>query len=61
MPRRLHLTRSHAILRLKRRLEQDSLPRIQMSLIVGRTGAAGLLFSFIMLGIKGARLEYLCA
>ena len=57
MPRRLDLTRSHAILRL----EQDSLPRIQMSLIVGRTGAAGLLFSFIMLGIKGARLEYLCA
>lgn len=52
MPRRLHLTRSHAILRLKRRLEQDSFPRIQMSLIVGLTGAAGLLFSFIMLELN---------
>ena len=40
MPRRLHLTRYHAILRLKRRLEQDSFPRIQMSLIVGVTGMA---------------------
>ena len=37
MRRSLHLTRSHAILRIKRRLEQDSFPRIQMSLIVGLT------------------------
>lgn len=36
MPRRLPLTRSPAILRIKRRLEQDAFPRVQMSLIVGR-------------------------
>jgi len=60
MPRRLHLTRYHAILRLKRRLEQDSFPRIQMSLIVGVTGAAGLLFSFVMLelGVTSMALRY---
>lgn len=60
MSRRLHLTRSHAILRIKRRLEQDAFPRIQMSLIVGLTGAAGLLFSFIMLelGVSSMALRY---
>jgi hypothetical protein len=60
MPRRLHLTRSHAILRLKRRLEHDSFPRIQMSLIVGLTGAAGLLFSFVLLqlGVTHMALRY---
>ncbi|MFH1818540.1 MAG: hypothetical protein ABIK08_02370 [Pseudomonadota bacterium] len=60
MPRRLYLTRSHAILRLKRRLEQDSFPRVQMSLIVGFTGAAGLLFSFVMLelGVTSMTLRY---
>ena len=60
MPRRLHLTRSHAILRLKRRLEQDSFPRTQMSLIVGLTGAAGLLFSFMLLqaGVTSMALRY---
>ena len=60
MPRRLHFTRSHAILRLTRRLEQDSFPRIQMSLIVGLTGAAGLLFSFTMLqlGVTSMTLRY---
>ena len=60
MPRPLHFTRSHAILRIKRRLEQDAFPRIQMSLIVGLTGAAGLLFSFLMLdaGITSMALRY---
>ena len=60
MPRRLHLTRSHAILRIKRRLEQDSFPRVQMSLIVGLTGAAGLLFSFVLLelGVTSMALRY---
>ena len=60
MPRRLHFTRSHAILRIKHRLEQDSFPRIQMSLIVGLTGAAGLLFSFTMLqlGVTSMALRY---
>jgi hypothetical protein len=60
MPRRLHLTRSHAILHLKRRLEHDGFPRVQMSLIVGLTGAAGLLFSFVMLelGVTSMALRY---
>jgi hypothetical protein len=61
MPRRrLHLTRSHAILRIKRRLELDGFPRMQMSLIVGLTGAAGLLFSFILLqlGVTHMALRY---
>lgn len=60
MPRPLHFTRSHAILRLKRRLEQNAFPRIQMSLIVGLTGAAGLLFSFLMLeaGVTSMALRY---
>lgn len=60
MPGRLHLTRSHAILRIRRRLEQDGFPRIQMSLIVGLTGAAGLLFSFVLLqlGVTHMALRY---
>jgi hypothetical protein len=60
IPRRLHLTRSHAILHIKRRLEQDAFPRVQMSLIVGLTGAAGLLFSFLMLeaGMTSMALRY---
>src|SRR5512139_1339298 len=60
MPRALHLTRSHATLRIKQRLERDAFPRIQMSLIVGLTGAAGLLFSFLMLeaGVTSMALRY---
>lgn len=60
MPRPLHFTRSHAILRIKRRLERDAFPRVQMSLIVGLTGAAGLLFSFLMLeaGVTSMALRY---
>lgn len=60
MPGRLHLTRSHAILRLRRRLEHDSFPRVQMSMIVGLTGAAGLLFSFVLLqlGVTSMALRY---
>jgi hypothetical protein len=60
MPRRLHVTRSHAVLRVKRRLEHDGFPRIQMGLIVGLTGAAGLLFSFILLqlGVTHMALRY---
>lgn len=60
MPRSFRLTRSHAILRLKQRLEQDSFPRVQMSLIVGLTGASGLLFSYLMLeaGMTSMALRY---
>ena len=47
--RSLHFTRSHAVLRIQRRLEQESFPRIQMTLIVALTGAAGLLASFLLL------------
>src|SRR3569623_1670059 len=54
MPRRLHFTRSHAILRLKRRLEQDSFPRIQMSLIVGLAGGGGASGSFDMPTVSDA-------
>jgi hypothetical protein len=49
MPRNVHFTRSLAVLRLKRQLEQASYPRIQMGLIVSLTGAAGLLCSFVLL------------
>ncbi len=48
-PRHLHLTRSHAIVRIRQRLGHDGFPRVQMSLIVGLTGAVGLLFSFFLL------------
>jgi hypothetical protein len=59
-PRRLRLTRSHAVLRLKRQLEQDSYPRIQMALIVALTGGSGLLCSFVLLraGIDSMALRY---
>lgn len=49
-----NVTRSHAILRIKRRLEHDGVPRIQRSLIVGLTGAAGLL----QLGVTHMALRY---
>ena len=60
MPRNIHLTRSLAVVRLKRRLEQESFPRIQMGLIVALTGAAGLLCSFLLLraGIDSMALRY---
>ena len=48
-PRNLHLTRSHAVFRVQRRLEEESFPRIQMALIVALTGATGLLASFLLL------------
>lgn len=56
----LHFTRSHALLRVKKKLEQDAFPRVQMSLIVGLTGASGLLFSYILLqlGITSMALRY---
>lgn len=60
MPRPLRFTRSHLILRLRRRLEQEAFPRFQMGLIVGLTGAAGLLFSFLLLdaGMTSMALRY---
>lgn len=60
MPRSLRLTRTNAVLRIKRHLERDSFPRIQMSLIVGLTGASGLLSSYLMLqaGVTSMALRY---
>ncbi|WP_428415704.1 hypothetical protein [Methylibium sp.] len=54
------LTRSLVVLRLQRELEEGSWPRLQMSLIVALTGAAGLLFSFLLLraGVDGMALRY---
>lgn len=59
-PRRIHFTRSQAILRLQHRLEKDAYPRIQMGLIVTLTGGAGLLFSFVLLhaGMANMALRY---
>ena len=60
MTRNLRLTRSLAVVRLRRRLEQESFPRIQMGFIVTLTGAAGLLCSFLLLhaGVDGMALRY---
>lgn len=54
------LTRSLVVLRLQRQLEAGSWPRLQMSLIVALTGAAGLLFSFLLLraGFDSMALRY---
>jgi hypothetical protein len=49
-----------AIVRLKRQLERESFPRIQMGFIVALTGAAGLLGSFVLLraGVESMALRY---
>ena len=49
--------------RLRLRLERDSYPRLQMSLIVAITGAAGFLASYSMLqaGVAEMWFRYLCA
>ena len=60
MARKIHFTRSQAILRLQRQLEKDAFPRLQMGLIVTLTGGAGLLFSFLLLnaGMANMGLRY---
>ena len=61
MARKIHFTRSQAILRLQRQLEKDAFPRLQMGLIVTLTGGAGLLFSFLLLhhaGMANMALRY---
>ena len=59
-PAGLRFTRALAVLRLRRELERDSYPRIQMALIVTLTGGAGLLTSFALLrvGIGNMALRY---
>jgi len=58
--RRVRFSRSHAIVRLRHRLEEESYPRLQMGLIVALTGAAGLLCSYAMLrlGLDTMALRY---
>jgi hypothetical protein len=60
MRKPVYLTRSLAVLNYKRQLERDSFPRLQMSLIVGVTGGAGLLVSFLLLqsGMRSMALRY---
>ena len=60
MRKPVYLTRSLAVLNYKRQLERDSFPRLQMSLIVGVTGGAGLLVSFLLLqsGMGSMALRY---
>lgn len=59
-PPPIHFTRSLAVWRMQRRLEEESFPRIQMSLIVGLTGASGLVASIVTLraGIDSMTIRY---
>jgi hypothetical protein len=54
------LTRSRLVLRIRRGLERDSFPRVQMGFIVFLTGAAGLLGSYLFLraGVDSMALRY---
>jgi uncharacterized membrane protein YgcG len=58
--RKLPFTRSHIVVHLKRGLERDSFPRLQMGLIVFLTGAAGLFCSYLLLhaGVASMTLRY---
>lgn len=49
--RPIRLTRSLAIIRVQRQLEQDAYPRLQMGLIVALTGASGWLLSALLLAL----------
>ncbi|MDB5848061.1 MAG: hypothetical protein JWP29_1813 [Rhodoferax sp.] len=53
-------SRYHAVLHLRSQLEERSFPRLQMGLLVGLTGAFGLLASFTLLhaGIGSMALRY---
>lgn len=55
------LHRDREVERVRRRLEFDYYPRLQMSLIVLLTGAAGFLASYLLLklGMSGMALRYL--
>src|SRR5688500_8269160 len=59
-PRGFEFTRSSAVLRLRRRLEEQTFPRVQMALIVMLTGAIGVLVSFLFLrwGMDSMALRY---
>jgi hypothetical protein len=59
-PPNLGHLRSLAIERVKKRLMQESFPRLQMTLIVALTGGVGLLSSFVMLqlGVETMAIRY---
>lgn len=52
--------RSQVVGRVQRRLERESCPRLQMTLIAALTGASGLLASFLLLhqGVESMALRY---
>lgn len=60
MAHRIRLTRSAALVRVRRKLERESSPRIQMGLVVALTGAVGWLCSFGLLhaGVTGMAFRY---
>lgn len=61
VPPRHHIfVRSHAILQARRKLEVESYPRLQMTLIAALTGAFGLLSSFLLLrqGVESMVVRY---
>ena len=60
LPRHRLFVRSQAITRAQRRLEDDSYPRLHMTLIAAVTGAFGLLSSFLLLhqGVESMSLRY---
>lgn len=59
-PPNLGHLRSLAIERVKKRLMQESFPRLQMTLIVALTGGVGLMSSFVMLqlGVETMAIRY---
>lgn len=59
-PRHRIFVRSHAIQQAQRKLEAESYPRLQMTLIATLTGAFGLLSSFLLLrqGVESMAIRY---
>lgn len=60
MPRLIEITRRTAIVRVQRHLEHSSYPRVQMGLIMGLTGAFGMLCSYVLLqsGVGSMAVRY---
>lgn len=59
-PRQRIFFRSQVVSRVQQKLEKESYPRLQMTLIAALTGAFGLLSSYILLlqGVDGMALRY---
>lgn len=59
-PRQRLFIRSQVVNRVQQKLEKESYPRLQMTLIAALTGAFGLLSSYILLlqGVDGMALRY---